>query len=122
MIRKLLIAGAALVGTIGLVPPVAQAGNPDCGDDHVCIYDGNDFVGFIGERSEGEGLENIRSAYNDKMDSWENKSRQDAAWYHDINGNGNCVEMDARNEDDNINFFDSDELSSWRTDSGCPVD
>lgn len=117
--KKLLIAGAALAGTVAMVPAVAHAGSVDCDSNRVCIYDGNNFVGIIGERAPGNGLANIRSRYNDKMDSWENKTNSDSAWYHDIIGNGNCNDMDSQNQDTNINFIDSDELSSWRTNGEC---
>lgn len=53
------------------------------------------------------------------MDSWENKTAIDAAWYYDANGGGNCREMDSGSEDGNVNVFNSDELTSWKTNGGC---
>lgn len=117
-IKKLIVVGAAAVGMLGL-PGAASAGGADCDANRACIYDGNNFVGIIGERASGGGVVNVPSAFNDKMDSWENKTSIDAAWYYDVGGNGDCVEMDSLNEDNDINVFDSDELSSWRTDRGC---
>lgn len=53
------------------------------------------------------------------MDSWENRTSTKSAWYYNADGKGSCVNMNARSEDDNINVFDSDELTSWRTNRGC---
>lgn len=98
---------------------MAIAGGIDCDANRACIYDGNGFVGIIGERAAGGGVVNVPSSYNDKMDSWENKTNTDAAWYYNANGGGNCREMDSLSEDSNVNVLNSDELSSWRTDRGC---
>lgn len=39
--------------------------------------------------------------------------------YDDQSGGGDCHNMNARSEDNNISVFDSDDLSSWRTNRGC---
>ncbi|GAB4107421.1 hypothetical protein GCM10028790_64400 [Micromonospora taraxaci] len=107
----------AALGTSG----AAVAGNPNlCADYNACIYASDNFIGLIDiPRAKGGGLRNVKSADNDKMDSWENRTVNHAAWYHDANGGGDCVLMHYRYEDDDINVFDSDELTSWRTDRGC---
>ncbi|HEV7826498.1 MAG TPA: hypothetical protein VGP02_16495, partial [Mycobacteriales bacterium] len=116
---KALVAAAVLV-TAGLVPGVAQAGNDDfCAQEQVCIYDSNDWVGFLESRPPGLGIRNTWSWAEDSMDSWENRTGTDAAWYHDRNGKGRCVTLRHRSEDGNINVYDSDELSSWKTNGGC---
>jgi hypothetical protein len=116
---KALVAAAVLV-TAGLVPGVAQAGNDDfCAQEQVCIYDGNDWVGFLESRPPGLRVENTWTWAEDHMDSWENRTGKPAAWYHDRKGKGRCVDMAAHHEDANINVRDSDELSSWRTDGSC---
>lgn len=61
----------------------------------------------------------MSSSANDHMDSWENNINNATAWYHDAGGSGTCRTMAAGAEDDNINFVDSDELSSWKTNGGC---
>lgn len=119
--KKVLAAGFIIVGFAFAAPSVAQAGNPLFCDDpgEVCIYDGNNWVGFLGARPAGGGIQNVSSSANDHMDSWENNIGNNAAWYHDSGGSGTCRTMSAGAEDDNINFVDSDELSSWKTNAGC---
>ncbi|MFI9643580.1 peptidase inhibitor family I36 protein [Micromonospora sp. NPDC051925] len=119
-ISKVLLAGAVIAAGGLAFPAAASAGNPAfCGSNLVCIYDGNNWVGFLGSRGPGGGIENVSAAANDHMDSWENRTSTNAAWYYDHDGGGACVNMSKLSEDDNINVFDSDELSSWRTDRGC---
>jgi hypothetical protein len=114
------LAAAAVLVTAGLVPGVAQAGNDDmCPDGTVCIYDGNDWVGYLERRAPGQGVWDTPRWAEDHMDSWENRTAEDAAWYHDRKGTGRCVDMLGDREDGNINVRDSDELSSWRTDGSC---
>lgn len=92
---------------------------PLCRKARVCIYDGNDYVGLLGARRSGLGVMNVSRRYDNKMDSWQNKTRKDAAWYYKRNGKGKCTDMDARESDPNINFLASDELSSWKTNGDC---
>jgi len=109
-----------LAGTTMLAAgAAASATEPLCQRNRVCIFDGNDFAGLLGARRPGGRLKNVSSTANDKTDSWKNRTRRNAAWYHDRGGEGDCTRMKRRSEDPNINFFDSDELSSWRTNRGC---
>jgi putative ABC transport system ATP-binding protein len=88
-----IIALAVLV-TAGLVPGVAQAGNPDfCAVEQVCLYDGNNWVGFLESRPPGQRVLDTWPWAEDHMDSWENRTGKPAAWYHDRDGKGRCVNM-----------------------------
>ncbi|MEU8258657.1 peptidase inhibitor family I36 protein [Micromonospora inaquosa] len=119
-VKKLLLAGAVIAAGGLAFPAAASAGNPSlCGSDLVCIYDGNSWVGFLGSRGPGGGLANVSASANDHMDSWENRTNTNAAWYYDHDGGGHCRTMAKLTEDDNVNVLNSDELSSWRTDRGC---
>ncbi|GAB4107422.1 hypothetical protein GCM10028790_64410 [Micromonospora taraxaci] len=117
------LAAAATLGIVALfvVPGVAAAGNPGvCKSNKMCIYNDNDFSGLIDiPRDPGGGIRTVSSKDNDKMDSWENRTSSRGSWYYDANGGGDCVRMTENSEDNNINVFDSDELTSWRTDRGC---
>lgn len=107
-----------MVGSGLVLPGAAQAGE-FCNANWVRIFDGNDFSGIIGERGSNGGVVNIPGTFNDKMDSWKNLTDLDAAWYYNANSRGKCNETDSHSQDSDINVFDSDELSSWRTDEGC---
>lgn len=125
-IRLLAVLGATgglVTAALLAVPGPAQAGNDNYCPwtiEKVCIYANNNWVGLLDSpRWPDGGIRNVPARDDDKMDSWENDTRTNASWYHDANGRGDCVTMSAGYEDDNINVFDSDELSSWRTDRGC---
>ncbi len=126
-VRKPYVVSVAVLGLVAsalsVAPEAAQAGNPNYCPDLIrksCIYANNNFVGLLDSpRLPGGGIRNVPSSDRDKMDSWENRTGTHAAWYHNANGGGDCVLMHWGSEDANINVFDSDELSSWRTDRGC---
>jgi hypothetical protein len=112
------VIGAAAVAAVGTAAP-AFAGSSACPSDAVCIYDDTDYRQMLGYRTAVDGLRNISSTNNDKMSSWENKKYQDAAWYTDTNGQGDCLNMPSRRQLANVGFFDNDEASSWRTNAPC---
>jgi hypothetical protein len=126
--------GLGIRGTIGFIaarlvtasvvaPAAAHAGNPDlCKASKACIYADDDFSALIDSpRDAGGGVRNVNAGDDNRMDSWENRTSTKSAWYHNANGGGDCVNMNATSEDDDINVFDSDELSSWRTNLGPSV-
>jgi hypothetical protein len=84
-----------------------------------CIYANNDFAGLLDTMPAGHGVRTVSSTDNDKMDSWENRTSNRGSWYYNANGGGTCVRMTENSEDNNINVFDSDELTSWRMNRGC---
>lgn len=119
--NQMLVAVALALAALTFLPTAANAGALTiCTDNQVCIYLDDDWSGLLDiPRSAGGGIRNVNAGDNDEMDSWENNTTTNAAWYWDANGNGRCVNMVAEGRDDDINVFDSDELSSWRTDRGC---
>lgn len=114
---------AGIVGSIGLVTAsqsIASAAD-GCDSNRVCIFDDNDFKNRLGQRPAGEGRKDMSSTLNDRMDSWKNRTSTNAAWYYNFidENSDNCRNMNKNSSDDNINVFNSDELSSWRTNRGC---
>lgn len=119
-LKEVALAGIMIVGVSALGGAgVAQAGSSYCLSNRVCIYGSDNFVTPLGSRGPGGGVENVTSYRNDRMDSWENRTRTNAAWYYNSNGTGTCRTLGLLREDNNINFLDSDKLSSWRTNRGC---
>ena len=53
------------------------------------------------------------------MDSWGNRTTTNAAGYGSANGSGDCQTFGAGERDDNVSTFNSDEVSSWKTNGGC---
>jgi hypothetical protein len=119
--KRFAVATVFAASALLLSPGFASAGNPAlCAANRACIYLDDDWSGLIDiPRAPGGGIRNVNAGDNDEMDSWENRTSTRAAWYHNANGGGDCVNMNANSEDDDINVFDSDELSSWRTNRGC---
>lgn len=121
--RKLTIAAigiAAAVGSLVATPGLAQAVN-GCDFNKVCVFDDNNFVNRLGSRDPGLGRVDVSGANNDRTDSWDNNTGTNAAWYYNfVSENAdNCRNMPAGREDPNLGVFNSDELSSWRTNRGC---
>lgn len=122
MAARSVIVGACvgIVSALFLTPGEVSAGNPNlCHAAEACIYANNNFVGLLDKMTGGTRVRTVSSVDNDKMDSWENRTNRRGAWYHDANGGGDCVTMEAGREDNNINVFDSDELTSWGMNQGC---
>jgi Peptidase inhibitor family I36 len=119
--RTSLIAGLIITSGIVLAPVVADAGSASCPASKICLYADNNFKAFMGFRSAGQGISNISVNNEDALDSWENKSSTNAAWYKNLDGKGTCRTMLAKKEDNNISFLDSDTASSWKTDGACVV-
>lgn len=123
MARVAIIAGVGL--SIGLGTPLAtpgiSVGANGCDAARVCIFDENNFIDRMGSGAAGGGRVNVSDANNDRTDSWDNNTGTNAAWYYNFTYENadNCRNMPARSEDPNLGVFNSDELSSWRTDRGC---
>ncbi|RRD45798.1 peptidase inhibitor family I36 protein [Tessaracoccus sp. OH4464_COT-324] len=119
-IKELLALGAALAAGFGVVASTtADAGSNLCDPNRVCIYTDHSFSGLLGTRGPGGGLRNVSDHSNDKMSSWENKTRQSAAWYHSANGTGTCRNMRPGTELRWVEDEHNDRLTSWRTNRGC---
>jgi hypothetical protein len=113
------ITGAIITGGIGIASADVSVQADACGADRVCIYKHNNYYVKIGERAPFGGVVNIALANNDEMSSWKNLTNVRAAWYHDQNGVGRCVGMASAGHDNDINSYDDNKLSSWRTNRGC---
>jgi hypothetical protein len=110
----------AAIGAVGIMPGLAQAVN-GCEPNRVCIFDENNFLDRMGMRPAGEGRKDVSAANNDRTDSWKNNTGTNAAWYYNFTYENadNCRNMPAHDQDSNLGVFNSDELSSWRTNRGC---
>lgn len=120
-VRSIVVAAAlALVG-FGTSLQDADAGSNLCPANKVCIYVDHEWVGLLGYRSAGLGLQNVTTKSNDRTSSWENKTATNARWFHDANGAGTCRTMIAQSEL-NITWYggDNDKLTSWATNGACP--
>jgi hypothetical protein len=97
----------------------AQAAFSDCPSNRVCLWGNNDFVYLIAVKAPYEGLRSLSGDANNQMDSWGNRTGRNAAGYDYSNGTGDCQTFSAGSRDNNVNYWNSDEVSSFRTDRGC---
>lgn len=117
-IKSLLIALALVASAVGAAQ-TARASFEQCPSNEVCLWGNNDFLWFIAHRSSGGGVAALTGEANNQMDSWGNRSTRNAAGYGNSNGTGDCQTFAAGSRDNNVAWFNSDEVSSWRTDRGC---
>jgi len=110
---------AGIVGAGVLLASPAQAGSNLCPASMVCLYSDADFVGLLGYLSGGQPLHNVTAGANDKMSSWENKSKNDGAWFDDANAGGACHNVLSLWESPWVGLLSNDKLSSWRTNAHC---
>ena len=114
----LAVAAVATVASAVVATP-AMAGSNLCPASRVCIYTDSGFSGLLGTRSAGGGNSNLSASADNKMDSWENKTTTNAAWYDDPNGGGTCNTMLANRENSYVGFFSRNGMSSWKTNGAC---
>lgn len=114
----LAMATPAIITATVSVSPEAAAQSSSC-RGLVCLYDHNGYRGFLGSRNAGIGLMNISRQSNDRMSSWINNTRSNAAWYSKANGEGTCHTMRAMSRNDYVGWRWNDTASSWRTNRGC---
>lgn len=119
LIRYAALAASLAVGLGAGAVTAAQAGHELCPKARVCVYVNRDFQGLMGFRGGGEGIRDITTPNNDQMSSWENLTRFNAAWYHNINGRGKCLDMPAGQELNFVGLEDNDAMSSWKTNGKC---
>jgi hypothetical protein len=115
------IIATAVVALTGIgVSGGAQAAFSDCNAGRSCLWGNNDFIWLIGERAPGGGLQSFTGQdRNNQMDSWGNRTATNSAGYDGANGTGGCQTFAYGERDDNVAFYNSDEVSSWRTNGGC---
>jgi hypothetical protein len=118
-IKKIaIITVLALTGLVAIAG--AQASFSECNSGHVCMWGNNDFQWLIAERDEGNGLVNLSGERDNQMDSWANRGAyHNASGFGGQNGTGDCQTFAKGKSDNNVAFWNSDEVSSWRTNVGC---
>lgn len=111
-----MLVGAGFLAGIGS----ASAHLSDCNNNYMCMWGNNDFNWMLGERFHGNGIANLPSWANDQMDSWANKSSTyTGCMYQHSNAGGDRQTMGRASNDNNVAYWNSDEVSSWRTQHGC---
>ena len=119
--NKIALAATFLVaGSLLTMGSAAMAGNSAfCTSAWVCVYEDSGFSKGMGWRSAGFSLQNVSTANNDKMSSWENRTGTYARWYVDINGGGACHPMAPYSEVSNLYLWENDTMSSWAGNGTC---
>lgn len=116
---RLAIATTMIAAATSVTAITAADASDACGANRACLYGNNDYKWKLSERAPGYGLYNLTSGVNDEMDCWINLTRTNAAGYEYANGGGDCQTFAWCSRDNNVNFANSDEVSSWRTNRGC---
>lgn len=117
---KLWLAGAMILATALIAPGLASGSLSQCASGHVCLWGNNDFQWLIADRTAGSGtITNLTGEADNQMDSWANPSSYNACGWGAANGTGDAQPFAAADNDNNVAFFNSDEVSSWRTRYGC---
>lgn len=71
-------------------------------------------------RGGSDHIQNLSGDSDDEMDSWANRtSVYDGCMYGGFDGGGDKQDMPRNDDDDNVAPWNSDEVSSWRTEGGC---
>jgi hypothetical protein len=98
----------------------AKAALNQCTGNKTCLWGNNGFDFLLSTRSENLGNLNLGAGATNRMDSWANLSAANTARGNDFaNGAGSCQTFGKASNDTNVNPFNSDEVSSYRTNSGC---
>lgn len=114
------IAGAMVEGTVLVIPGMAQASLAQCSGNNTCLWGNNDFDFYLTGKGENLGYSNLTSAQNDRMDSWANRSVSfSSCGRSNANGSGDGQTFARNSNDSNVNTFDSDEVSSYKTNGAC---
>jgi hypothetical protein len=113
------LVAAAVVAGVAATP--AHAGNSAyCSGTWVCVYKNSFFDTPLGYRTAGFTLQNISSANQNQVSSWENRTTSNARWYTNTNGAGTCNNM-AKNSE--LGFMDpftqNDRMISWAGNGSC---
>lgn len=120
--KSILISLALGVSVVGGGFQAAQASLSQCTSTDTCIWGNNDFKWYLGSRNDGLGVGTLSGEANNEMDSWANRSSGSSAGYDDPTPDGDddgCQTWSAVSNDNNVSPFNSDEVSSWRTNRGC---
>lgn len=116
------VAGALTLAALGggaAFAASASAGSADCVGARMCIYTNSNYSGLLASRVGGGGILNLIAEDDNRMDSWENKTAYNGAWYDDRNGGGTCNTMSAGRFNADVGFFSRNGMSSWRSNGAC---
>ncbi len=120
MKKYAIAAGAiALIGAGASAATPASASFSQCNSNNVCIWGNNDYQWFLRGIVKGTGLTALSGDANNQMDSWGNRTTGTGAGYDASNGSGDCQTWSAGSRDNNVNPWNSDEVSSIRANHGC---
>ncbi len=118
-IKRMCVA-AAILGTMTLASQgAAQASFAQCDSTRVCGWGNNDYNWLIIERNSGLPLANHQGDANNELDSWANRSTQNARGYAEWNYGGDCMTFTRGDSDGHVAPWNSDEVSSTSTAAGC---
>lgn len=123
MRTKAIISAAAMGVTLGIsaVGP-AQAALSQCTGTLMCIWGNNDFAYALASKGDGQTLSRLYGGDDNEMDSWANRAPGNASGFDDPTPDGTndgCMTFAAVSNDNNVAPWNSDILSSWRTNRGC---
>lgn len=119
-VQVMVLTALLAAGAFMLPVTASQAGSVLCPAGTACIYVDPGFIGLIAYRQGGQGVQDVAPHEDNKTSSWENKSSQNAAWYDQAGGGGNCFRMDMGTEVSSIRWPSYDKLTSWKTNGTCP--
>lgn len=109
----------AATGVLGFTS-TAEAAFSDCDPGKVCLWGNNDFLWLLEERTAGSTtIVNLNGESNNETDSWANRGTQTGAGFDNAGGSGDCINFTAGQSDNNLAFWNSDEVSAWRTKNAC---
>jgi hypothetical protein len=116
---RLVTGVVALWGTLAFAGAPATATFSQCSSNRVCLWGNNDYDWLLIQRSPGLGVAALSSGINNRMDSWANRTTTNARGYDGSSGTGDCQTFARGSSDNNVNTFNSDEVSSTATNGGC---
>jgi len=106
--------------TVFAVAGTANAGFEDCDPGKMCMWGNNDYKWRIGMKPVDQPIDNLSGDKDNEMDSWANRSEEwNGCMFTGYDGVGEEQLMESNGQDDNVNPWNSDEVSSWRTRRGC---
>lgn len=117
---KSMLAGAMIAGTVLAVPVAANASLSQCAVNYTCLWGNNDFLWYLAGKNQNQGYSNLTGEANDQMDSWANRSVLfNSCGREHSNGAGDSQTWNKNSSDNDVNTFNSDEVSSYKTNGSC---
>ncbi|ROR43095.1 peptidase inhibitor family I36 protein [Kitasatospora cineracea] len=123
---SLLLTAAFGAGIPLVTAPDALAASGDCASTDVCLFDNENYTGFMFARDaywdQQVATWNLSVAgFNDRMSSWINNGPHDARWFWGANATGGSECMNSSSRNSYVGWYDNDEASSIQvyTDAGA---